>query len=254
MQYAQGLLSRLVQLAALFVSAALVYFWVTSVLLAFPVTRALGERLGGLFLDTVSTLGEGMLRAIPGLVVVAVIILLAQAVVEASNALFRAVARQARGRQLPAPRDRRRHPPPGGPGDLGARAGGGLPLPARLQQRGLQGRVRAGRRHGHAGLVRRGHPAHERAGAGVLARPAGRRPCGHRQGRRRCTEGVVQEVGTLATKLKTMRNEEITIPNAVLVGNPIRNYSRLADTQGTMMSTKVTIGYDAPWRQVHMPC
>jgi small-conductance mechanosensitive channel len=64
-------------------------------------------------------------------------------------------------------------------------------------------------------------------------------------------EGVVQEVGTLATKLKTMRNEEITIPNAVLVSNPIRNYSRLSATQGTMMATKVTIGYDAPWRQVH---
>jgi small-conductance mechanosensitive channel len=64
-------------------------------------------------------------------------------------------------------------------------------------------------------------------------------------------EGVVLETGTLATKIVTMRNEEITIPNAVLIGTPIRNYSKLAGEQGTLLSTKVTIGYDAPWRQVH---
>jgi small-conductance mechanosensitive channel len=48
-----------------------------------------------------------------------------------------------------------------------------------------------------------------------------------------------------------MRNEEITIPNAVLVSNPIKNYSKMSASQGTMISTRVTIGYDAPWRQVH---
>jgi small-conductance mechanosensitive channel len=64
-------------------------------------------------------------------------------------------------------------------------------------------------------------------------------------------DGMVSEVGTLATKIVTMRNEEITIPNSVLIGNPIRNFSKLAGTQGTMVATKVTIGYDAPWRQVH---
>ena len=48
-----------------------------------------------------------------------------------------------------------------------------------------------------------------------------------------------------------MRNEEVTTPNAVLVGNPIKNYSRLAGERGTLVSTKVTIGYDTLWRQVH---
>jgi small-conductance mechanosensitive channel len=64
-------------------------------------------------------------------------------------------------------------------------------------------------------------------------------------------EGVVTEVGALATKVVTMRNEEVTIPNSVLTATRIRNYSKLAGTHGTMLSTKVTIGYDAPWRQVH---
>jgi small-conductance mechanosensitive channel len=65
------------------------------------------------------------------------------------------------------------------------------------------------------------------------------------------TVGVVSEVGVLSTKIIDMRNEEVTIPNAVLVGNSIRNYSRLAGERGTLVSTKVTIGYDTPWRQVH---
>ena len=65
------------------------------------------------------------------------------------------------------------------------------------------------------------------------------------------TVGVVSEVGALSTKIIDMRNEEVTIPNTVLVGNSIRNYSRLAGERGTLVSTKVTIGYDTPWRQVH---
>ena len=64
-------------------------------------------------------------------------------------------------------------------------------------------------------------------------------------------QGVVAEVAVLATKIVSVRNEEITIPNSVLIGNPIHNYSKLADSQGTLLTTQVTIGYDAPWREVH---
>ena len=64
-------------------------------------------------------------------------------------------------------------------------------------------------------------------------------------------QGVVTEVASLATKIVNVRNEEITIPNSVVISNPIHNYSKLAGTQGTLLTTKITIGYDAPWRQVH---
>lgn len=64
-------------------------------------------------------------------------------------------------------------------------------------------------------------------------------------------QGVVTEVASLAVKIRSVRNEEITVPNSVLVASPIYNYSKLADTHGTLLTTKVTIGYDAPWRQVH---
>lgn len=64
-------------------------------------------------------------------------------------------------------------------------------------------------------------------------------------------EGVVTEVGALAVKVVNMRNEVITVPHAVITSHSVHNYSKLAGEQGTLLSTKVTIGYDAPWRQVH---
>jgi small-conductance mechanosensitive channel len=64
------------------------------------------------------------------------------------------------------------------------------------------------------------------------------------------TEGTVTQVGGLSTKIKTARNEEITIPNALVVSHATTNYSRHADDQGVFAPTSITIGYDAPWRQV----
>ncbi|MGE5220602.1 MAG: mechanosensitive ion channel family protein [Chloroflexota bacterium] len=64
-------------------------------------------------------------------------------------------------------------------------------------------------------------------------------------------EGEVIEVGSLATKLRTPRQEGITIPHSVLVGTATTNYSRLAGDDGMVVTTSVTIGYDVPWRQVH---
>ena len=61
------------------------------------------------------------------------------------------------------------------------------------------------------------------------------------------TIGTVSEVGALATRLVTVRGEEISIPNSVLVGSTVTNYTRL----NALLCVTVTIGYDAPWRQVH---
>jgi small-conductance mechanosensitive channel len=63
--------------------------------------------------------------------------------------------------------------------------------------------------------------------------------------------GTVSEVGMLSTKILTRKREEITIPNAVMVGTKTVNYSRHADDAGGVVGTTLTIGYDAPWRQVH---
>ena len=65
------------------------------------------------------------------------------------------------------------------------------------------------------------------------------------------TEGEVLEVGLLAAKIRTVEGQEVTIPNSVLVGTSTRNYTRLGYPDGMVVSSTVTIGYDAPWRQVH---
>jgi small-conductance mechanosensitive channel len=64
-------------------------------------------------------------------------------------------------------------------------------------------------------------------------------------------EGVVSEVGLLATKIVTIPGEEVTVPNSVLLAGSVRNFTRLGRAEGPLVGTKVTIGYDAPWRQVH---
>jgi small-conductance mechanosensitive channel len=64
-------------------------------------------------------------------------------------------------------------------------------------------------------------------------------------------EGTVVHLGVLSTKVKTLFDEDVTIPNAVVVGQTTTDYSRSGDTVGVFTPTSVTIGYDAPWRQVH---
>jgi small-conductance mechanosensitive channel len=64
-------------------------------------------------------------------------------------------------------------------------------------------------------------------------------------------QGMVTQVGLLSTKLCNIRREEITVPNAVLVASSVTNFTRLAGSDGPVAATKVTIGYDAPWRTVH---
>ena len=64
-------------------------------------------------------------------------------------------------------------------------------------------------------------------------------------------EGEVLEVGPLAAKVRTTEGQQVTIPNSLLVTTQTTNYTRLGGPEGPIASTTVTIGYDAPWRQVH---
>jgi small-conductance mechanosensitive channel len=64
------------------------------------------------------------------------------------------------------------------------------------------------------------------------------------------TEGTVKSIGFVNTRIETLRHEEVSIPNAVIAATVTQNYSRLAGDGGVAVPTKVTIGYDTPWRQV----
>ncbi len=65
------------------------------------------------------------------------------------------------------------------------------------------------------------------------------------------TIGAVVERGLLATRVRTIKNEEVVVPNSVVLGGQIINYSAIVEKQGLILHTSVTIGYDAPWRQIH---
>jgi small-conductance mechanosensitive channel len=63
--------------------------------------------------------------------------------------------------------------------------------------------------------------------------------------------GDVVEKNLLVTRLRTIKNEDITIPNATILSGHTVNYSTVAKTMGLVLNTTVTIGYDVPWQTVH---
>ncbi|RYZ77702.1 MAG: mechanosensitive ion channel family protein [Proteobacteria bacterium] len=65
------------------------------------------------------------------------------------------------------------------------------------------------------------------------------------------TMGDVLEKNLLVTRIKTIKHVEITIPNSMVLGSHIVNYSTAAADEGLILNTTVTIGYDVPWRKVH---
>lgn len=62
--------------------------------------------------------------------------------------------------------------------------------------------------------------------------------------------GDVEQVRMLVTHLRTPKNEEVVIPNSLILGSEVVNYSTLARQQGLILHTTVGIGYETPWRQV----
>src|SRR3954465_140297 len=63
--------------------------------------------------------------------------------------------------------------------------------------------------------------------------------------------GDIIEMSLLATHVRTIKNEDVTIPNSIVLSSSVINYSHAADTAGLILHTTVTIGYDAAWRKVH---
>lgn len=66
------------------------------------------------------------------------------------------------------------------------------------------------------------------------------------------TIGDVVEWNLLVTRIRTIKNVVITIPNGLVLNSHIVNFSGSAKKRGLILHTSITIGYDVPWRQVHM--
>jgi small-conductance mechanosensitive channel len=63
--------------------------------------------------------------------------------------------------------------------------------------------------------------------------------------------GDVIEKSLLVTRIRTIKNEIISIPNSTVMSSHTINYSSDAPEKGLIIHTTVTIGYDVPWRDMH---
>jgi len=242
----RSLLRGTVRLLFWAAAIALVYLWLTFVLLSFPYSQPWGEHLGRFLTNVFATLGTGFLHAMPGVFTVVVIFVFTRIVARVAGSVFHRVedgdlnlpwldpdtARATRrlvtvliwilGLTVSYPYI------PGSNTDAFKGISVFVGLMLSLGSAGLVNQVMSG-------LV----VIYSRA-----LRPGEFVSIGD-------DTGQVTEVGLLSTKLLTRKREEIIIPNAVLVGTKTVNYSRHAGELGAGVGTTITIGYDAPWRQVH---
>lgn len=225
----------------------LVYAWITFVFRQFPYTASWGVQLTEYLITLLSDFAEGTLEAIPGLIAVVVIFFITRLIIRASDAFFASVEQghlEVSWMEPETARASRRvivvliwmfalvvaYPYiPGSQTEAFKGISVFLGLMLSLGSAGIVGQILGGivvvytRAFQTGDFVKIGEH-----------------------------EGIIREIGVLSTKIKTLRNEEITIPNAVLLSATTINYSLHAKKgEGSIITTSVTIGYDTPWRQVH---
>ncbi len=221
------------------------YLWLTAVLKRFPYTRPWGEALGGYLLGVVTWITGGIIDAIPGLFIVAVIFYLTRGLSRLMSASFKAIEEE------------RLHVPgldadTAQPTKKLATAGVWLlalvvaypylPGSGTDAFKGLSVFVGLVISLGSTGVVNQAM-----AGFMLMYSRALRVGDWVQVGG---VEGEVLQMGMLSTKVRTREGEEVTVPNAVVISKETVNYTRFAK-EGVQVSTVVTIGYDTPWRQVH---
>jgi len=65
------------------------------------------------------------------------------------------------------------------------------------------------------------------------------------------TQGRVVEKSLLVTRIRTIKNIEISIPNSIILNSHITNYSALAKDSGLILHVEVTFGFDVEWEKVY---
>jgi len=64
--------------------------------------------------------------------------------------------------------------------------------------------------------------------------------------------GDVIEKSLLVTRVRTIKNEIISIPNSTVMSSHTTNYSNEAEMgSGLIIHSTITIGYDIPWKDIH---
>jgi len=227
-------------------AALVVFLWLNAVLESLPFTRPWGEKLTGLLVDILVSMGKAFLDALPGLLLVIVILALARLATQAAQFFFdRIEERDIQAAWV----DRHTAKPtrilltiliwvfaiamayPYIPGSE-SRAFQGLSV--------LMGLMIS---LGASNIV-------GQAAAGLILMYTRTFRVGEYV-RIQDTEGTVRELGIFMTRVRTGHGDEVMLPNNFVLGNVSRNYSRGVGEPDFVLMASLTIGYDTPWRQVH---
>lgn len=222
------------------------YIWISFLLGEFAYTRSWGEWLKGYLVEMAVSMGQSMAAAIPGLLVVLVIAALARMVMLTTASVFKRVESGELqvgwlDQDTAAPTRRLVNlvvalfalamAYPYLPGSHTAAFQGVTVLAGLMVSIGASSIVA----QGAAGLILM-YTRSLRKGEFVRVGES---------------EGTVVELGMFETRLRTGTGEEILMPNAWVLANPTRNFSRDQGDDGFVTELKVTLAYDTPWRTVH---
>jgi small-conductance mechanosensitive channel len=239
------LASRAVSAFAWLIGISLTAAWLAYVLERFPYTRAWGERLTFNLLDLLRQVLLAIVGALPGLLVVAIIFVLAKAVIGLGRAFFDRVEHgqfEVKWLSADAVGPTRRifafivwifalamaYPYlPGANTDAFKGLSVLVGLMVSLGGASVIGQAFSGLILMYSRVFRVGD--YVRIGD---------------------MEGTVTQLGMFATHLRTGLGEEITLSNSVVMAATTKNYSRAVPGTGYVVDTVVTIGYGTPWRQV----
>ncbi len=244
-EHIQSGLRRVLQWFSWLVIFLLTYEWLSYSLSQFPFTRPLGEQLNHYLLNLVGKIGSATIKAIPDLFTAIVIFFLAKIVTHGLNSLFDRIENGSLevtwlAADVVSPTRRivkvavwlfaLTMAYPYLPGS-GTEAFKGisvlLGLMISLGASSLIAQAASGLILTYSRIYRQGEFIHVN---------------GH--------EGTITDLGMFTTRIRNGMGLEITLPNALVLGNVTKNYSRALQGPGFVIDTKVTIGYDTPWRQV----
>jgi len=65
------------------------------------------------------------------------------------------------------------------------------------------------------------------------------------------TRGRIVERSTFVTRIQTLKNVIVSVPNSMVLNNNITNYSKNMGQTGLLVHSNITIGYDIPWKKVN---
>ena len=235
-----------VRLVAVLIALAAAYVYLNYVLVLFPWTRALGRSLTSILLQPLKTLATGFLAFIPDLVFLIILTLITRWALRLVGVFFARMASgetEVRGFEADWAKPTERIVRfaliamalviayPYIPGS-GSEAFKGIGVVVGLM-------FSLGSASVIGNLV---------AGLGIAFRRAFRVGDRVRIGD---TIGEVTQVELLTTYLRSPKNEQIVIPNSLILNNEVVNYSALVRSgAGLIVHTNVGIGYETPWRQV----